>query len=165
MVRYFKNIFEALFTVIIGMRVTFGHLFTRSVTLQYPKEKKILPERSRQKLTVNMTECMACKQCERVCPVDCITIETVKAEKDEDLGVTSEGKQKKIWMPKFEIDMGKCCYCGLCLEPCPTRAIDMTPDFEFCSYDRKDFIIDFSEVSPERKWRPRQKLGLKRKQD
>lgn len=149
MVQYFKNIYEAIATILVGMGVTLRHLFTPSVTLQYPREKHTLPSGSRQKLFVDMVDCEGCKQCERACPVDCITVETVKAAKDEDLGTTREGKQKKLHVIRFDIDMSKCCYCNLCTFPCPTNAIRMTPDYEFSTYDRSNFLINFSKYSAE----------------
>ena len=33
-------------------------------------------------------------------------------------------------MERFDIDIGKCMYCGLCVEPCPTGAIQHTREFE-----------------------------------
>ena len=150
MITYFKNIYSALITILIGMRVTFSHLFTRSVTLQYPREKRELPEGSRQKLDVNINNCIGCLQCEKACPVDCIKIETVRARQDEDLGETPDGRKKRMHITRFDIDMGKCCYCGLCVDPCPSKSIFMIPDYEFSTYDRKNLILNFCKLSPER---------------
>jgi NADH-quinone oxidoreductase subunit I len=149
MVQYFKNIYEAIVTILIGMRVTFGHLFTKSVTIQYPRVKRELPKGSRQQLFVNIDDCIGCMQCERACPVSCITIETIKAGKDEDLGETSNGKKKRMYLPKFEIDMAKCCYCADCVFPCPTECIYMTPEYEFATYDRKNLIFEFTDMTSE----------------
>ena len=33
---YFYNIFHSLYTVVVGMKITIKHLFTRSATVQYP---------------------------------------------------------------------------------------------------------------------------------
>jgi len=33
-------------------------------------------------------------------------------------------------MERFDIDIGKCMYCGLCVEPCPTGSIQHTREFE-----------------------------------
>ena len=32
--------------------------------------------------------------------------------------------------------------CGLCEEACPTNAIQLTPDFEMCEYDRQDMVYE-----------------------
>jgi NADH-quinone oxidoreductase subunit I len=149
MPRYFKNIAEAVVTIVIGMWVTFRHLFTPAVTVQYPHQRDRLPERSRQKLYVDMDECEGCRQCERACPVACIEVETVKALPEEDLGMTKEGKKKRLHVIRFDIDMSKCCYCNLCTFPCPTEAIHMTPDYEFAAYNRQEFLINFARYSQE----------------
>ncbi|NOX89685.1 MAG: NADH-quinone oxidoreductase subunit I [Calditrichaeota bacterium] len=146
---YFKNIYEAIVTILIGMGVTFRHLFVPSVTLQYPHEKLKLPERSRMKLFVNIDDCIGCRQCERACPVDCITIDTIKAGKDEDLGAASNGQKKRFHVTKFDIDMSLCCFCNLCTFPCPTECIYMTPEFDFATYDRNNLIYHFSNYTPE----------------
>jgi len=149
MAQYFRNIYEAVLTIIVGMGVTFRHLFTPAVTVQYPHQRDILPDRSRQKLYVDMDDCEGCRQCERACPVNCITVETVKALPDEDLGMTKEGKQKKLHVIRFDIDMSKCCYCNLCTFPCPTEAIHMTADYEYSTYNRADFLLKFARYTQE----------------
>ena len=145
---YFSDIFRALGTVAVGMKLTFAHLFTRSVTIQYPDVKLKLPERARNRLYVNMDDCIGCDQCAMACPVDCITIETIKATPDVDLGVTSTGNKKRLYVPTFDIDIAKCCYCGLCVYPCPTECIVMTDVYEFSEFDRKDLIYNYSNMSP-----------------
>jgi formate hydrogenlyase subunit 6/NADH:ubiquinone oxidoreductase subunit I len=47
MTGYFKDIWDGVATVLIGMRITWSHLFTKSVTIQYPNVKVKLPERAR----------------------------------------------------------------------------------------------------------------------
>jgi len=149
MKEYFRNIYQAIATIMIGMGVTLRHLFTRAVTVQYPHVKRELPPRSRQQLFVNMDDCIGCLQCARACPVDCIDIETIRASKDEDLGETSNGQKKRLHVVTFDIDMAKCCYCADCVFPCPTECITMTPDYEFATYDRADLLVHFAKYSSE----------------
>lgn len=125
------------------MKVTFRHFFTRAVTIQYPDVKLPLPERVRNRLYVNMDDCIGCDQCARACPVNCITIETVKSLPTEDLGKTSNGKKKALWVTQFDIDFAKCCYCQLCVFPCPTDCIYMTDAYEFSEFKRNDLIYSF----------------------
>src|SRR3989339_2038083 len=149
MKQYLKNTFDGIFTVLVGMKVTFKHLFTPAVTIQYPDVKVKLPERVRNRLYVNMDDCIGCDQCSRACPVSCIEIETVKSIPGEDLGITSNGKKKALWVTKFNIDIAKCCYCQLCVFPCPTECIYMTDVYEFAEYERSNFIYKFATLTDE----------------
>jgi len=148
---YILKFWQGLFTVIIGMRVTFRHLFVPSVTIQYPTVKPELPERERNRLYVNMDDCIGCDQCARACPVNCIDIETVKSVPGDDLGVTSNGKKKALWVTTFDIDIAKCCYCQLCVFPCPTDCIYMTDVYEFAELERENLVYDFVTLTEEEK--------------
>ena len=141
--QYFRDIFVSVWSVLIGMAVTFRHLFIPAVTIQYPDVKLKLPERARNRLYVNMDDCIGCLQCEIACPVNCITIDTVKSLPTEDLGITSTGHKKRLWVTQFDIDIAKCCYCGLCVYPCPTECIYMTDVYEFSEFKRHDLIYNY----------------------
>ncbi len=132
-----------------GLSIVLRHLAKKKVTRQYPEPKNeyILPERARNRLYVNMDDCIGCDKCARACPVDCIEIETVKSVPGEDLGLTTRfGKKKSLWVTKFDIDMAKCCYCSLCIWPCPTECIVMTESFEFSEPKRKNLIYHFATM-------------------
>ena len=146
---YFYNIFHSLYTVIVGMKITIKHLFTHSATVQYPTVKMKIPERARNRLYVNIDDCIGCDQCSMACPVDCIVIDTIKSTPDVDLGLTSKNTKKRLYVPRFDIDIAKCCYCGLCVWPCPTDCIVMTDVYEFSEYDRKNLIYSFSNMTAE----------------
>lgn len=143
MKKYLNNIYLSLSTIFIGMKVTFKHLFVPAVTIQYPSVKPQLPSRERNRLYVNMDDCIGCDQCARACPVNCIEIETVKSIPGEDLGQTSNGKRKALWVTKFDIDIAKCCFCELCVFPCPTDCIYMTDVYEFSEFERNNLVYDF----------------------
>jgi len=130
--RYFRNIAAGVTTVLTGMAVAIRHLNRKEVTVLYPEQRDVLPPRSRMSLFMNADECIACNQCARACPVDCIHIESEKRPKGEEIPITIvERKKKTLVLTKFEIDMSQCCYCALCVEPCPTHCLYMTPEFEF----------------------------------
>jgi formate hydrogenlyase subunit 6/NADH:ubiquinone oxidoreductase subunit I len=145
---YFTQIWRSVATSLKGMSIVFGHIPTRKVTRGYPEPKNeyILPERARNRLYVNMDDCIGCDQCARACPVNCITIDTVKTVPGEDLGVTSNGKKKALWVTGFDIDMAKCCFCSLCVWPCPTDCIVMTETFEYSELVRENFIYHFATM-------------------
>jgi formate hydrogenlyase subunit 6/NADH:ubiquinone oxidoreductase subunit I len=162
--RYFRNIWDGTVTVLIGMKVTWRHLFTRSVTIQYPDVKMKLPERARNRLYVNMDDCIGCDQCAMACPVDCITIETIKSTPDVDLGLTSVGTKKRLYVPRFDIDIAKCCYCGLCVPPCPTECIKMTDVYEFSEFDRDRLVYRYATMTPQEIDQAKAKLAAHEKE-
>ena len=62
-----------------GIKVTLGHFFKKSVTMQYPEEKWTVPEGYRGapylvKDQEDRTKCVSCQLCEFVCPPRAITI-------------------------------------------------------------------------------------------
>ena len=148
MLKYFRDIWLGIITVLRSMVVAFRHLFTRSVTLQYPTEKWTMPERSRARLFANIDNCISCQQCSRACPTHCITIKSEKRGKDEPEIFTSDGKPIKLRSLVFDIDMALCCYCGICTFNCPTNCLVMTPDYEYSVYDKKDHIYHFAKAGP-----------------
>ena len=148
MKKYFRNIKDAIVTTAIGLKVTFRHLFTKSVTVQYPSERWELPERSRMRLYMDWDDCIGCLKCARACPVDCIYITTKKVPKGfEELGKTSNGTPKRLFVEQFDIDMSECMYCSLCVDPCPEDCIYMTREYEFSVYEREELVYDFVTAS------------------
>ena len=140
MIKYLATIWETVSTLLTGMGVTWRHMLAirrDNVTLQYPEERWPRPERDigfdhnkynviRSRLHVDIDDCIGCLKCERACPVDCIKIDTVKVpNRGEDIpnirhkGITSFGTRKAMVVTRFDIDMTECCYCNLCVYPCP----------------------------------------------
>jgi len=93
-------------------------------------------------------DCIGCGQCARVCPTDCIDIQTEKRGKDEPAILASDGTAIKLRTFVFDIDMTLCCYCGLCTFPCPTHCLVMTPEYEYAVYDKRDHIYQFAVDRP-----------------
>lgn len=139
----------------------FNKLNEGLVTIQYPSEAIPTPDFSRNRLHNDANDCIACNQCANACPVNCITIESFKATPDdvEELGTTSDGSKKKLWLSKFDIDMAKCMYCGLCTYPCPTECLTMTPVHDFAEVDRSNFNYHFSVLTVEKEKEKREKLA------
>jgi NADH-quinone oxidoreductase subunit I len=162
--RYFRNIWDGVVTVLIGMKITWKHMFVPAVTIQYPNVKPRLPERARNRLYVNMDDCIGCDQCSMACPVDCIVIETIKSTPDVDLGLTSVGTKKRLYVPRFDIDIAKCCYCGLCVYPCPTECIKMTDVYEFSEFERASLVYNFATMTPSEVDQAKAKLAVYEKE-
>lgn len=148
MLTYFKNLWLGLITVLNSMGVAWRHLFTPSVTLQYPTVKWAMPDRSRARLFNKIEDCIGCGQCARTCPTNCITIQTEKRAKDEPQVFASDGTAKKLRTVVFDIDMTICCYCGLCTFTCPTQCLAMTGDYEYSVYDKAEHVYHFAIEKP-----------------
>jgi NADH-quinone oxidoreductase subunit I/NAD(P)H-quinone oxidoreductase subunit I len=134
---YFRNIRDAVTSIFEGLTITFSHLVRKPYTIQYPDRTPVpvqdtLPFRYRGHLEVDMEICTGCLACERACPIDCIVID---AEKDK--------QTKEMILTRFDIDLAKCMYCGLCSEPCPTGAIHHTPEFEGADYSLESLVRRF----------------------
>ena len=91
--KYIRNIYRGVYTVLIGMRVTIRQFFEPNVTHQYPYEHDFekkrnvreIPKGYRGQLYNRTEDCIGCKKCEMICPVDCITIDATKLPKGERL--------------------------------------------------------------------------------
>lgn len=162
---YWQNIHKATRSVLGGLRLTFGHMLKarksaanhsiRSntyfdqqegiATIQYPHVSLPLPDNGRYKLHNEIDDCIVCDKCAKICPVNCITIEPIKAI--EEIGRTSDGTPKRIYAAKFDIDMGKCCFCGLCTTVCPTECLTMTKTYDFSVFDIREHNYAFAEMS------------------
>jgi NADH-quinone oxidoreductase subunit I/NAD(P)H-quinone oxidoreductase subunit I len=151
---YIGNIKEACSTIIDGFAVTMSYMFHPPVTFQYPDRtprplQDMLPARYRGHLFVDLDICISCLLCEKACPIECIKIQDVRIEKlmitDVDGKATPKVKEPTL----FDINMYKCMYCGLCVDPCPTGAIRFTKEFEGATKNIQS--LHFRFVSPGRR--------------
>lgn len=155
------NFLERIYVweVLKGILLTSGHFFRNlffhtahlfglfknkaaAVTYQYPEEARPFAPRLRTRHRLTKREdgsprCVACMMCETVCPARCIYI------------VAGEHPDPNIEkVPKrFDIDLGKCVYCGYCVEVCPEDAIRMdTQIMDTAAYSREDMYLDMEEL-------------------
>jgi NADH-quinone oxidoreductase subunit I len=142
---WLTDIWQGVYTVLVGMRITWRHLFTNSVTLQYPSVKWPLPPRTRMRLFMAYEDCIGCGQCVRACPVACISLKTEKRPADAPPIWAATGQPIKLHVSVFDIDMSLCCYCNLCTYPCPTFCLYMTPDYEFATQDLTQHLYRFAK--------------------
>jgi len=143
--QWLTDVWEGFSTVLVGMNITWRHLFVNKVTLHYPEEKWQLPPRSRMRLFMKYEDCIGCGQCARACPVDCIYIKTDKRAPTAPAIWAADGTPIKLDTKLFDIDMSLCCYCNLCTYPCPTNCIYMTPEYEFASTDLTNHLYHFAK--------------------
>ena len=136
-IKYFKDIYSAIRSLLVGMRTT-GYYFTHPkeiITQQYPDNRLELnlPERFRGEVVMvhdnqNEHACTGCSACELACPNGTIKI-------INKFDISPEGKKKKA-IDTFVYHLELCTMCNLCVEACPTDAITMANTFEHSVYNR-----------------------------
>lgn len=150
---YFSSLFKGTHSLIKGMEVTGKELFTKKVTEQYPENRAELkiPERFRATLQFiyddeGYHKCIACKTCERNCPNGTIQITTRMVD-------LPNGK-KKMKLDKYIYDLGSCTFCGLCVNTCPTDAIEFSNDFEQAVFRREALVKQLNYLPEKEKPAP-----------
>lgn len=138
--KYFKNFFDGVYGIFIGMRLTFKYIFKPKYTEVYPDVKRVLPQRFRGRFAYLYEKekgealCIGCLACTKVCPPMTIVMETHK------------GEDKKIKVDRYEINIGECISCGNCVEVCPVGALEMTHEFETSAFSQEDLIYDMYKL-------------------
>ena len=98
-------------------------------TLDYPFEKRTMPEGNRGKHDYDEAKCTGCGMCSRVCPSFAIEL--------KGLGPKCEG---------LKINLGACLFCQQCEESCPTGALWLTTTYELAVINKQDSILDFKRA-------------------
>ncbi len=135
------DIFESIKSILVGLGITFEEMTEEPVTIHYPDERPKLPKGSRGIPCLKVDEdgelnCVARGLCADACPTGAITV--VMAEDEE-------GKPA-LTPEKYELDMGKCMVCNLCVEACPFDALEMSDHFEIAAYHPDDLIFDKDDL-------------------
>jgi NADH-quinone oxidoreductase subunit I len=137
MMTYFKDIAVGFYSLLAGMAVTIRYFVKPIVTVQYPREKLpmspawrgyprfIIDEESK------THRCIACEMCSRTCPSQLITVEGTKFPGE---------KQKRAH--KYVHEHQYCSLCGLCVEVCPTTALEYSKEYRLVGLKREDCVID-----------------------
>ena len=91
-------------------------------TMAFPKgPPPVLPDRHGGSLRVESAKCSdGCADCSAVCPTQAITATTGKG---------------------IILDLGRCLFCGACVETCPSGAITQTGDYRMAASRREDLLL------------------------
>jgi len=123
-----------------GLMVTLKNLMRKPATVQYPEEA--LPQHPRfrgEEFVWYEERCTGCASCAKYCPLGIIEIVT----KPGGINI-QEGETYALEV--FDIDIGRCMFCGLCVEACPYDALFMGSGFERGRYRRDDLVIPIQEL-------------------
>jgi NADH-quinone oxidoreductase subunit I len=136
-IRYFREILLGLYSLAVGMGVTFRSMFLAPVTVRYPHESLTMYPRFRGHIELirdgetGQPNCVVCLMCQKACPSRCIAVE----------GEKPEGGKRKV-ATSFILDFTTCSLCGLCVESCKFDAIRYSKAYNLAGTRREEFIMD-----------------------
>ncbi len=132
-----------------GLLVTLKTALRKPVTAQYPDPDKRLDIANRYMGFpallwdggVEEPYCTGCMVCIRACPTLCMSAEM----KDNPLHAEGKSRRRKI-IDTFEINLGRCILCGICVDVCNFDAIEMSHDHELSKYERNGNRVDLGQL-------------------
>lgn len=157
---------HVLMGFLTGLVVTIKTTFRAPVTYEYPSplKRKELADKYMgfPALTwdfdVNEPYCTGCMVCVRECPTQCMSAEMG----DNLLHTEGKSRRRKI-VDAFEINLGRCILCGICVDVCNFDAIEMSHEHELSTYQRNDNVVNLDQLLKMGKsyqdkvsWHPRQ---------
>ncbi len=107
-----------------------GQFGKKPHTLRFPEIQVEAADRYRGLHYNDLEACIGCGNCSTICmnqAIDMIPIEGIEAKKGD------SGLRPRV-------DNGRCCWCGLCVEVCPTGSLNLTKDYIFVSENADDFL-------------------------
>ena len=132
-----------------GLAVTLATMMRRPVTAQYPDPKSRLRIDDRfmgfpallWDYSNDEPYCTGCMVCVRECPTQCMSAEMI----DNPRFQSAESTRKKI-IDVFEINLGRCIVCGICVDVCNFDAIEMSQEHELGKFERNANRADLSTL-------------------
>jgi len=103
------------------------HLFKRSETETYKKERNKNDKHIRGKLLYDKETCIGCRLCSRDCPSGAISVVNIGTKEEKDFQAT--------------LDLAKCIFCCQCIDTCPKNSLSYSPDTELAAFDRETLKV------------------------
>jgi len=94
-----------------------------------PLEPRPAAERYRGFHLNDWEKCVGCSTCQKVCDNAAITMVKVPSVKDDPV--------KGIRNLRPAIDYGRCCWCALCVDLCPTGSLSLSREYVHTCYDEQ----------------------------
>jgi NADH-quinone oxidoreductase subunit I len=135
------GLFNGLYNLFKGLTITGKHLGRHAITVQYPEQRDVIPERSRGVVVLlsdkedGTLNCTACELCMRACPVAAIRVESHR-----------DPETKRKVLDRFTVEKGLCCYCGMCEEACNFSAIKLATKYEFSTTDKEELFWETQKL-------------------
>ena len=110
-------------------------------TVEYPKKHKETAARYRGLHFNDLEACIGCGNCSTICmneAIDMINLESIEG-KGGDSGL------------RPRVDNGRCCWCALCVEVCPTGSLNLTKEYNYVTKDADAFLWTPGLSNPEGK--------------
>jgi NADH-quinone oxidoreductase subunit I len=144
-----ESFLRKLFAPVAGFGVSFGTMFRKVETEEYPEVKLPTQPRFHGRHQLNrhpdgLEKCVGCELCAWACPADAIYVEG--ADNDDTPGGTGRFSPGERYGRVYQINYLRCIFCGLCIEACPTRALTMTNFYELAAHDRHSLIYEKSQL-------------------
>ena len=136
---------SAITDTLRALLTTFGNLFRKPTTSEFPKVVRPRAERYRASFALPDDEhgeiaCIACLACERICPSQVIKM---KSGGKRDSPVTGK---KRAYVDEFVLDLTACIQCELCVQVCNSDAIYMIREPEEPAFAREDLVLDITRL-------------------
>ncbi|WP_153396783.1 NADH-quinone oxidoreductase subunit NuoI [Ornithinicoccus halotolerans] len=136
-----QGFFSDLFAPVAGFGVSFGTMFRKVATQEYPEKPRPTQPRFHGRHQLNrhpdgLEKCVGCELCAWACPADAIYVEG--ADNTDEARFSPGERYGRV----YQINYLRCIFCGLCIEACPTRALTMTNEYELADPQRAPLIYE-----------------------
>ena len=108
-------------------------------TIRYPEVSVEASDRYRGFHYNDIEDCIGCGNCSTICmndAIDMTIVDQIKGEKGD------SGLRPRV-------DYGRCCYCALCVDVCPTGSLSLTKDFVNVTNDANTLLVTPGIDNPE----------------